>query len=213
MIVDFLKVGPLGTNCYFLCDEETKECAVVDPGAMAKKILAKLDDLGMKCTKILLTHGHFDHIMALKEIHDATNAPVYIHDNDAHMILEDYVLTSRAVAARGYRQVVADVLLHDGDTVKVGNLTVNVMNTPGHTRGSCLYICNDVIFAGDTIFKGDCGRWDLEGGSMEQMHQSLRNIAALEGDYRILPGHADATTLNEERKYNTNMLIALQQCK
>lgn len=213
MLVDYVKVGPIATNCYFLCDEATKECTVIDPGAMVHKITAKLEELQMKCTKILLTHGHYDHIMALKELKDATNAPIYIHANDAHMILEEYVLNSRAAMARGYRQATADILLNDGDIINVGSLKIRVMNTPGHTRGSCLYICEDTIFAGDTIFHGDCGRWDLEGGSMEQMHESLRQIANLEGDYRILPGHAEGTTLSEERKYNTNLLIAMQQCR
>lgn len=211
MLVDFIKVGPIATNCYFLCDEATKECAIIDPGAMAPKILKKLEELGMKCTKILLTHGHYDHIMALREIHDATGAPVCIHTNDAHMILEDYVLNMRAVAARGYRQATADIVLNDGDDVKVGNLTVHVVNTPGHTRGSCLFLCEDVMFAGDTIFRGDCGRWDLDGGSQEEMIKSLQKIAAFDVNYKILPGHAGATTLNEERETNVNVIYALKQ--
>ena len=98
MQIEVLPVGPLATNCYLLCDEETKECAVIDPGAKAKKILDAIAEKGMKCTHILLTHGHYDHIMALKEVKEATGAPVYIHENDAYMLTEQYVNGMRALA-------------------------------------------------------------------------------------------------------------------
>ncbi|WP_458863768.1 MBL fold metallo-hydrolase [Acidaminobacterium chupaoyuni] len=211
MQIEVLPVGPLATNCYLLCDEETKECAVIDPGAKAKKILDAIAEKGMKCTHILLTHGHYDHIMALKEVKEATGAPVYIHENDAYMLTEQYVNGMRALAARGYHQQLADHLLKEGDCIRVGNLEVRVMNTPGHTRGSCVYLCGDAMFSGDTLFHGDCGRWDLEGGSMEQMHESLRRLAALEGDYRVFPGHEEATRLSVERQINRNMTLAMQQ--
>lgn len=214
MKIEVLPVGPLATNCYLLGDEATGECAVIDPGAQAaRKILPALQEFGMKCTKILLTHGHYDHIMALKEVKEATGAEIYIHEADAHMLTEEYLHTWKALAARGYQQALADHLLHDGDEVPVGTLTVKVLNTPGHTKGSCVFLCGDAMFSGDTLFHGDCGRWDLDGGSMEQMHESLRRLYALPGDYRVLPGHEEATTLEAERHINRNMLIAIEQCR
>lgn len=214
MKIEALHVGPLATNCYLFADEATGDCAVVDPGGHAqKKILPALEELGWHCTAILLTHGHWDHIMGLKELKEATGAQICIHENDAHMLTEEYVHEWRSAAARGYQQALADRQLKDGDTIAVGNLQVTLLNTPGHTRGSSVYLCEDVMFSGDTLFHGDCGRWDLDGGSMEQMHESLRRLAALPGDYRVLPGHAEATTLAEERATNHNMTIALQQCK
>ena len=214
MKIETLQVGPLATNCYLLGDEQTGRCAIIDPGAQAaRKILPALQEFGMQCDLILLTHGHFDHIMALKEIKEATGASICIHEADAHMLTEEYMHTWKAAAAHGYHQALADRLLKDGDQIQLGTLTIQVMHTPGHTRGSVVYLCGDVMFSGDTLFHGDCGRWDLDGGSMEQMHDSLQRLAALPGDYRVLPGHEEATTLEVERHINRNMLIALQQCK
>ena len=182
MKIEALRVGPLATNCYLLGDEESGLCAVVDPGAQCqKKILPALEQFGMKCAMILLTHGHYDHIMALKDLKDAVGAPIYIHEKDAHMLTEDYLKDWKAAAAQGYRQALADKLLRDGDKIQLGNLEITVMNTPGHTPGSCVYLCQDAMFAGDTLFRGGCGRWDLDGGSMEQMMESLRPLCRATG--------------------------------
>ena len=211
MKIEALRVGPLATNCYLLGDEESGLCAVVDPGAQCqKKILPALEQFGMKCAMILLTHGHYDHIMALKDLKDAVGAPIYIHEKDAHMLTEDYLKDWKAAAAQGYRQALADKLLRDGDKIQLGNLEITVMNTPGHTPGSCVYLCQDAMLAGDTLFRGGCGRWDLDGGSMEQMMESLRRLAALPGDWRALPGHDAATTLETERQTNPYMIQAVR---
>ena len=211
MKIEALRVGPLATNCYLLGDEESGLCAVVDPGAQCqKKILPALEQFGMKCAMILLTHGHYDHIMALKDLKDAVGAPIYIHEKDAHMLTEDYLKDWKAAAAQGYRQALADKLLRDGDKIQLGNLEITVMNTPGHTPGSCVYLCQDAMFAGDTLFRGGCGRWDLDGGSMEQMMESLRRLAALPGDWRALPGHDAATTLETEWQTNPYMIQAVR---
>ena len=104
MKIQVLRVGPLATNCYLLADEQSGQCAVIDPGAQfQKKIQPALEQLGMKCAMILLTHGHYDHIMALKDLKDATGAPIYIHEKDAHMLTEDYLKGWKAAAAQGYR--------------------------------------------------------------------------------------------------------------
>lgn len=210
MKIQALRVGPLATNCYLLGDEESGLCAVIDPGAQCqKKILPALEQFGMKCAMILLTHGHYDHIMALKDLKDAVGAPIYIHEKDAHMLTEDYLKGWKAAAAQGYRQALADNLLKDGDKIQLGKLEITVMNTPGHTPGSCVYLCQDAMFAGDTLFRGGCGRWDLDGGSMEQMMESLVRLSALPGDWRVLPGHDAATTLETERQTNSYMIQAV----
>lgn len=126
------------------------------------------------------------------------------------MLTEDYLKDWKAAAAQGYRQALADKLLRDGDKIQLGNLEITVMNTPGHTPGSCVYLCQDAMFAGDTLFRGGCGRWDLDGGSMEQMMESLRRLAALPGDWRALPGHDAATTLETERQTNPYMIQAVR---
>ncbi len=160
MKIETLQVGPLATNCYLLGDEQTGRCAIIDPGAQAaRKILPALQEFGMQCDLILLTHGHFDHIMALKEIKEATGASICIHEADAHMLTEEYMHTWKAAAAHGYHQALADRLLKDGDQIQLGTLTIRVMHTPGHTRGSVVYLCGDVMFSGDTLFHGDCGAW------------------------------------------------------
>ena len=209
MKIEALRVGPLATNCYLLGDEDSGLCAVIDPGAQCqKKILPALEQFGMKCAVILLTHGHYDHIMALRDLKDAVGAPIYIHEKDAHMLTEEYLRSWKAAAAQGYRQALADNLLRDGDTIALGKLEIAVLNTPGHTPGSCVYLCQDAMFAGDTLFRGGCGRWDLDGGSMEQMQDSLRRWAALP-DCRVFPGHDAATTLETERQTNPYLIQAV----
>ncbi len=197
-----LILGTMGTNCYLLIPEEGKEAVVVDPGADAEVILEKLQARGVHCGKIILTHAHFDHIMALEELRKATGASVYLHRADAAMLTDNDANCMNRFAAQPVVCRPADVLLEDGDRIRAGGEELIVMHTPGHTPGSVCYVAGREIFCGDTIFRGNIGRYDLPGGDYHQLIASLGKLAALEGDYRLCPGHGMSTMLEKERQTN-----------
>ncbi len=204
MKIKVLPVGELGTNCYILEDEASKLAAVIDPGDEAGRILAQVKEDGVQVKYILLTHGHYDHTTAVPELHEALpQAEIYIHQADSH-----------GAGGRLFplASQVDDLLLYDeGDTLKLGDLTIQVMNTPGHSLGSVVLKVEDVLFTGDTLFAGSCGRTDLRGGDYGQMLASLKRLALLEGDFHVLPGHDVASTLERERQTNYYMKEAMGQ--
>ena len=158
--------------------------------------------LGAKPKFILLTHGHFDHICGVYHLKEKTGAKVLIHEEDA-MCLEniDYSLTS---AVKGYSQIPmsADRILSDGDEISLGETVFKVMHTPGHTKGSVIYITDGHIFSGDTLFRCSMGRTDLPGGSTKTLFKSLRAIGQIQGEYNIYPGHGEFSTLSYEKRNN-----------
>lgn len=194
-------VGPIMTNCYILCDEAAKVCAVIDPGDEPKRIEAMIASCGCSPVMILLTHGHFDHCTGVAGLLEKwPDLPVYIHEAD----VTDGVggeLTFRRLDEKNQRY------WHEGDTLTVGSLTLRVMETPGHSRGSvCLLVEGQgVIFSGDTLFRGNCGRCDFPGGDYRAMLRSLARLGRLEGQYQVYPGHEAATDMEYERKYNPYM--------
>lgn len=195
MKVKMMQVGPIGTNCYILEDETAKRAAVIDPGDEADRILSILKGMDSQVDYILLTHGHYDHTTAVPELHQALpNAKIYIHQADANGA------GSRLFPLAGQ---VDDLLLYDeGDTLPLGTLTIHVLHTPGHSPGSVTLKVRDVLFTGDTLFAGDCGRTDLRGGSYEQILSSLGRLGRLEGNYHICPGHEETSTMDRERQVN-----------
>ena len=200
MLIKCLPVGHLMTNCYIVTDETTLECAVIDPGDESNTILYYLEDNHLTCRAILLTHGHYDHTGAVYAVHEETGAPVYMNALDA----------GTAVAFDSYSFVPPEgtIFYKEGDEVKVGNLTFRVMETPGHTPGSSVIKIGDCLFTGDTLFRHECGRCDLEGGDFSAMLRSLKRLSELEGDYKVFPGHEGISTLSEERAANPYMLQA-----
>lgn len=189
-----VSVGMLATNCYLVADDHGR-CAVIDPGSGTEKILKAAEENGFTIEAILLTHGHFDHVMAAPGVQRATGAKLYIHQNDEPDLAPE-VAGHRGYLREPYVMPRVDGHLKDGDTLKVGDLEFQVLHTPGHTLGSVTLLCGDLMFSGDTLFAGTCGRCDLAGGSLEQMFCSLAKLARLEGDYKVLPGHMEASTLS-----------------
>lgn len=194
-------VGEIATNCYLLIDEATQDAAIIDPGAEADTIQQMLRRENVTPRYILLTHGHFDHTTAAPELHRVfPQAEVFIHSADANGT-GSYVLPL-AGKIDGLRYC------SEGDAIPFGNGTIKVLHTPGHTEGSVIYVFEDALFCGDTLFAGSCGRTDLPGGNSRKMLESLRRLALLDGDYRVYPGHMESSTLDTERKTNPFMLQA-----
>ena len=201
MKLESLTVGLIGTNCYLLWDESAgNAAAIVDPGGSADLVLNKIKQEKLDVKTILLTHGHFDHVMGVPDLLEAyPDLPVYITETDYP--------EARDGGQFGYRMgEVSSVQFYDeGDTVELGGLKIDVLRTPGHTPGSVTLRVEDVLLTGDTLFCGSCGRTDFPGGSYADMQRSLKRLADLPGDYRVYPGHEGSTTLDYERKYNPFM--------
>ena len=203
MRLTWLVCGALAVNTYLIGADETNECAVIDPGE-AGPVLAALTAQALRCSHILLTHGHFDHVGGVAELQRRTGARVVIHEADAPMI-ENSSLSLAALAGQTIEGARADLLLRGGETLEVAGLCIRVLHTPGHTKGGVCYVLESqrVIFCGDTIFHDDAGRTDLPGGSAKALYDSIEHtLFALAGDYTLYCGHEEQTTLEHERKNN-----------
>ena len=189
-----LTLGTYGTNCYIVNDSASKTCCVIDPGYTPEKILDEVNALGLTVEAILLTHGHFDHVGAVAEIAAETDCDVYI--SAADLSLPPMITNGRLYYTQTYPST---------GSFSAAGLTFRVIPTPGHTPGSVCLVCEDVMFSGDTLFCGSCGRTDLPGGNAQQMLASLKTLAALPGNYRVYPGHGSSTELSWEREHNPYM--------
>jgi glyoxylase-like metal-dependent hydrolase (beta-lactamase superfamily II) len=190
-------------NCYLLYDEKGRG-VIIDPGGEEQRINREVVKRGLTIEHVLLTHAHFDHIMGVRGVMNATGADLIVPFDDAAM-LRDRELSLTYMVDSSAPPLEADRLVSDGDTIVVGELTINVLHTPGHTPGGTCYICNDLLFSGDTLFKGTVGRVDFPGGDRLAMKQSMKKLSELEGEYTVLPGHDAATTLSVEKRMNPYM--------
>ena len=189
-----LVLGVYETNCYLLWSDDSTECIVIDPGYEAEQVLEAAASLGKTVAAILLTHGHFDHVGAVRTIFSQTDCDIYLCPADCAMPEQ---MTAGPLC---YTNCYAE-----GDILELANLTIRVLHTPGHTPGSVCLLCEDALFSGDTLFAGSCGRTDLPGGNWEELHRSLARLKGLEGDFTVYPGHAESTRLSLERAYNPYM--------
>ena len=200
MKIQTIPVGQLMTNCYLVCDEQAKVCAVVDPGDEAGRIIDAVERSGCQVRVVLLTHGHYDHFTGLAGLLEKYDVPVYIHPADAEEGRNNPWSLKFPRLDDAHQRWYGE-----GDTLTLGSLIIHVLSTPGHSKGSVCLVVEDAILAGDTLFYGSCGRTDFPGGDYKEMLLSLARLARLEGNYRVYPGHDRATDLEWERRMNPYM--------
>lgn len=201
MILKKLVVGPLESNCYIAGSEAGKEGLIIDPADEAERILKNVAELELEVKLILLTHGHPDHVGALKEVQEATGAEVAIHTDDAEALLKQPL--AFAFGSAYPPPSPPDRLLNGGESLDIGDLHFSVRHTPGHTPGGICLLGHGVLFSGDTLFNRGIGRFDLPGGDYERLMNSLATLfMTLPDDTIVYPGHGPDTTIGTERRDN-----------
>lgn len=209
-------VGDVATNCYLVYDEKTLEGAIVDPGDNADKLLKEIENARIKLKYILLTHAHFDHILAVGAIKRGTGAQVVVGKEDEYLFdaqasLSPFGAYGRQLMAK-FDFPGADIWITEDLELTFGGMKLKFYSTPGHTPGSYIIQLDDsILFTGDTLFCQSCGRTDLPGGSWPDMLKSLKKLYNLPGDYRVLPGHEGLSTLEHERTTNPYMRQAVKE--
>ena len=196
-------LGPVYTNCYLLKNKETGELIIVDPADCLEKIEMKISRMNGKPVAILLTHGHFDHILAAQAVKEKYNIPIYASEKEETTLLNPKVNLS--VFGHGSCTLDADVYLKDLQVVELAGFSVQMIETPGHTVGSCCYYLKEegVLFSGDTVFQGSVGRTDFPEGSTAAIVRSLhRLLDTLPDETEVYPGHDASTTIDYEKRYN-----------
>ncbi|MCF8009805.1 MAG: MBL fold metallo-hydrolase [Clostridiales bacterium] len=202
MILERMSVGPMESNCYIIGCEETKEVAVIDPGDEEERIIDCIKQLEVKCSKIILTHGHVDHIGALEKVQQATGAKVYIHEDDAEMLKDPSKNLSQFMGF-DIRYDGVDFLLKDTEKISVGNIDLEVIHTPGHTPGGICLKVGETLITGDTLFAGSVGRSDFPGGNHNTLIQSIKTkLLHFSEKTRVYPGHGPASSIEMEKRSN-----------
>ncbi len=204
MVKTFM-LGSIATNCHIVYTGD-KTVIAVDIGGEPEKIIDFLSKNELTLTKILLTHGHYDHIGGVLEVMKKTGAQLYIHEADVSMLSDAQKnLAFWLEPTADFKPITEYTSVRDGDIIKDNETMFTVLHTPGHTLGSVCYMCDDVLLTGDTLFCLSRGRTDFPGGSDADMLRSFKRLKELDGDYRVFPGHNESTTLEFERKNNPVM--------
>ncbi len=202
MIIKALAVGPMMSNCFILGCDQTLEAVVIDPGDEADRILLSLAESKLTVKYVINTHGHFDHVGANKRVKDATGADILIHPGDAMML----DMTASSAASMGMRienSPPADRTVQDGEIILFGDISLEVLHTPGHSPGGISLHTPGVAFVGDTLFAGSIGRTDFPGGDHDLLLSKIRSkLFVLADDTRVLTGHGPETTIGREKRFN-----------
>lgn len=201
MEIHVLPVGALQTNCYII-DTGKGNAIIIDPGANPGGILEFLERERLTPVYLLYTHGHYDHIGATTPLREA-GAKTVLPQGDRDLFLNPALIGGGLFTHyRGYTPEEPDILYGEGDELELDGVRLSFLHTPGHSKGSSLLVGDGVLFTGDTLFAGGCGRTDLYGGSEQELSASLRRIASLEGEYQVLPGHGPQSMLSREKITN-----------
>ena len=197
-------LGPVATNCYIGINEETKECFIVDPATCPPEFVSYIKNAGLTVKAVLLTHGHFDHIMGLDALLKEFPVPVYAHEAERDVLESEQLNSSASMLGQPYSFSGADYVTNRQE-LRIAGFEILVIYTPGHTIGGCCYYIEKekALFSGDTLFHGSVGRTDLPTGSMGQLVSSVRDrLFVLPDDTQVYPGHMEETTIGYEKKYN-----------
>lgn len=208
MQIECMVLGGFATNCYLVTGPQPGVCLLVDPADSGRRLVKLLEQKRLEPAAVLLTHGHYDHILAVPELQARwPQLPVYCHPLDvpAETVEYDMGRAFPTVAAFRNRKPLAE-----GQKLDLAGLKITVLHTPGHTPGSVTFAVEDTLFTGDTLFCGSIGRTDFAGGDDAQMTASLRRLGSLDGDWRVLPGHETETTLQHEREHNPYLRLAMR---
>lgn len=207
MEISVLRLGQIGTNCYIFRQDGGCRCGIVDPGDQGEQVARWLVDKGLEGSAVLLTHGHFDHILGIPGLREEwPDLPVYCHPADLGEGDTTSLFGQRFPTVRSFGNITP---YQEGDVVNVAGIAVEVLETPGHTPGSVTLRAENVLFTGDTLFAGSMGRTDFPGGDEGEIMRSLRRLGELEGDYQVLPGHEERSTLERERQTNYCLRAAM----
>ncbi len=206
--VHMLTLGMLQTNCFVVADTDSKEAVVIDPADEAPKILQVLQNEGYTVREILLTHAHFDHVLASKPLKEATNAPLRLHADAT-----DHLKNTRQVAAmfgmNAPEPATHDGTLDEGDVIEFGDVKLETLYTPGHAPGHVTFVLRSekVVISGDCLFMSGIGRTDLPGGDYRMLMTSIfEKLIPLGDDFTVCPGHGPTTTIEHERRTNPFLL-------
>lgn len=199
MEVEKMPNGILSTNTYFAINEETLETVIVDPASASENMVSYIESEKLIPRAIFITHGHFDHIGGVEMLRGKYGVPVYVHQKDADSIIENpnYIMFKE-----NYLKTPAENTVEDGNIIDCAGMRFKVLHTPGHSEGSVCYMCENVLFTGDTLFKEEIGRLDFPGGSAEDMKKSLKKIKKIDEDLVVHPGHGESSSLAHEKANN-----------
>ena len=186
-----MPLGAYQTNCYLLYDPDRTDCLVIDPGYEPEAVLSQVKRLGKTVAAILLTHGHFDHVGAVRDLAAETGCLVYIHE-------QELTMPPQMTAGKLYYTH----FYGEGDEISLAGLKIRVYHTPGHTPGSVCLETQGLLFTGDTLFAGSCGRTDLPGGDWQTILTSLQRFCSFDGELGVFPGHGESSTIAREKRYN-----------
>lgn len=201
--VDYITVGALSTNCYFVCNEDTMETVIIDPGADAEKIAARVSDRKYRPAAVFLTHGHFDHMLAARELCDRYGIKLYMYEGEKELAADPD--TNLSTSFMMPFLVEADGTFADNDTVKMAGMEFKVLHTPGHTSGSCCFYLEKehILISGDTLFCQSVGRSDFPTGSTSRLLRSIgERLFVLPDETVVYPGHGETTTIGYEKVHN-----------
>lgn len=202
MIIKQYIAGPIEANNYLVADENSKEAVLIDCSEKVQQIIDDVKNLGLKVKYILLTHGHFDHVMGVNDMKKELGAEVLVNEKDKSQVeMTKTILRTFGIYADKNPEY--DSFIDANTELKIGDIPIKILETPGHTEGGLSYLIDGKLFSGDTLFKRYVGRTDLPGGDYDKLENSIRNVLyKLEDDTEVFPGHNEKTTIGYEKKFN-----------
>lgn len=204
MLIKTYVAGPVQANNYLVIDEASKEAILIDCSDYVTEIIDYVKENDLTVKYILLTHGHFDHVLGINRMNEVLGAKVYVHEGDKEQVVNTRaVMTMFGLPTEGVENPKITATLSDAGELTLGNQVIKVIETPGHTPGGVCYLIGDCLFSGDTLFHGTIGRTDLPGGSFQQIKHSVKDILfALDENIKVYPGHGEPTSIGYEKKFN-----------